>query len=210
MIVQGGLLVAANPACVHLLGLDQPSNVIGRSLTAFVHDDDRDAVTKFLHERSTLAVVPEGGADHVPVTIRLVGPGEYQVTVELIGMAVQHAGMPAVQVFAADVTNLEATERILTHQALHDPLTGLPNRLLFVDRVGQALARSARANSRPAVFFCDLDRFQVVNDGMGHAVGDRVLVMASERSFNWRPLGGKVQTRQILIVYSPQNIVMPA
>jgi diguanylate cyclase (GGDEF)-like protein len=67
------------------------------------------------------------------------------------------------------------------HQATHDPLTGLPNRSLVLDRLDQALARSERSGGRVTVLFADLDRFKVVNDSFGHSVGDEVLLCVSER-----------------------------
>jgi len=76
----------------------------------------------------------------------------------------------------------DVTDRMwLERQALHDPLTRLPNRLLLMDRACQALARLHRSSGVVAMLFIDLDRFKAVNDSLGHDVGDRLLVAVSER-----------------------------
>ncbi|MFG2822196.1 putative bifunctional diguanylate cyclase/phosphodiesterase [Kitasatospora sp. NPDC048365] len=80
-----------------------------------------------------------------------------------------------------DVTDQRQMERELTHRAFHDSLTGLANRVLFLDRVGHALARSERRGTVTGVLFIDLDDFKVVNDTQGHAVGDELLVAVSLR-----------------------------
>lgn len=72
-------------------------------------------------------------------------------------------------------------EAELSHQALHDPLTGLPNRALFLDRLNQSLARSRRARTSSAVLFLDLDRFKTINDSLGHETGDQLLVAVARR-----------------------------
>src|SRR5439155_22609636 len=72
----------------------------------------------------------------------------------------------------------------LAHQALHDALTGLPNRTLFLDRLETALARSQRSAAAVAVLFLDVDRFKVINDSLGHDAGDRVLKDLSQRLQN--------------------------
>jgi diguanylate cyclase (GGDEF)-like protein/PAS domain S-box-containing protein len=80
-----------------------------------------------------------------------------------------------------DITDVVLAEERLSHDALHDNLTGLPNRALLVDRLGAALERSARENREIAVLFCDLDGFKAVNDTAGHASGDLVLVETAAR-----------------------------
>ncbi len=80
-----------------------------------------------------------------------------------------------------DITLRKQTEERLSYQANHDPLTTLPNRTLFHDRLGRALARARRSGLRVAVLFLDLDRFKEVNDGCGHVVGDKLLQQVAER-----------------------------
>jgi len=80
-----------------------------------------------------------------------------------------------------DVTDRKNLEQQLTHQALHDPLTKLANRALFRNRVEHAIAKLPRINSSLAVLFLDLDNFKAINDSMGHAAGDKLLVAAAER-----------------------------
>ena len=83
--------------------------------------------------------------------------------------------------YLRDVTERRAQEEQLVHQALHDPLTGLANRALFVDRLSRALGATAREREPVAVLFIDLDDFKAVNDSLGHAAGDRLLVALGQR-----------------------------
>ncbi|MFY1634051.1 putative bifunctional diguanylate cyclase/phosphodiesterase [Solwaraspora sp. WMMB335] len=80
-----------------------------------------------------------------------------------------------------DVTERRRLERELTHRAFHDSLTGLANRVLFHDRVHQAVARAQRGAHTVGVLFIDLDDFKVVNDTMGHAAGDELLAAVADR-----------------------------
>src|SRR5207237_1009697 len=81
-----------------------------------------------------------------------------------------------------DISGQKSFEAQLEYQALHDPLTGLPNRALLTDRLDHAVRRAAReGRARLAVLFLDFDRFKVVNDTLGHAAGDQVLVEVGHR-----------------------------
>jgi diguanylate cyclase (GGDEF)-like protein/PAS domain S-box-containing protein len=80
-----------------------------------------------------------------------------------------------------DITERKRAEEQVKHLAFHDPLTNLPNRLLFSDRLTLAVAQAHRHNQRLAVLFLDLDRFKVINDSLGHSVGDELLRQVAER-----------------------------
>ena len=80
-----------------------------------------------------------------------------------------------------DVTGRKVLEEKLRYQALHDPLTNLPNRVLFTDRLTHALSLAVRGRKLSAVLFMDLDEFKVVNDSMGHEAGDDLLIQVAER-----------------------------
>ncbi|MBE9610053.1 diguanylate cyclase domain-containing protein [Chitinilyticum piscinae] len=80
-----------------------------------------------------------------------------------------------------DITKRKEAEAIILHRANHDALTGLPNRSLFADRLGTALALSRRHGSQLGLLFIDLDGFKRINDTLGHAAGDELLVQAAQR-----------------------------
>ena len=80
-----------------------------------------------------------------------------------------------------DITERKRAEDLLEHQALHDPMTGLPNRTLLLDRLTHAMARGRRTGRVAAVLFMDLDRLKLVNDSMGHEAGDSLLTAVARR-----------------------------
>ncbi len=89
--------------------------------------------------------------------------------------------MQAIANVLANAIERRRTEEQTQHEALHDPLTGLPNRNLFLDRLEHALSVAARRRTSIAVLFLDLDQFKIVNDSLGHAAGDELLAAVAPR-----------------------------
>ncbi|MBD1998326.1 diguanylate cyclase [Leptolyngbya sp. FACHB-541] len=94
-----------------------------------------------------------------------------------------------VAVFSRDITNRKQTETQLLHSALHDGLTGLPNRTLFLERLTYTAERVQRQNGLFAVMFLDLDQFKLINDQLGHSAGDHLLCQFAQELENCLHLG---------------------
>src|SRR4051812_27351404 len=146
-----------------------------------VHPDDRAPLTQaldaFVHGTSTQHFEFEHPMQH--------REGQY-LWILARATAVRHATDPgALRVVGSstDITDHREAERRLQHDALHDNLTGLPNRVLFLDRLDQAIRRAQRHHPEccAAVLFLDLDRFKIINDSMGHACGDQLLQAVAGR-----------------------------
>ena len=135
------------------------------------------------------------------------------------GYAVYDADNTPVRMLGSmmDVTERKSLEDQLTHQALHDPLTNIANRALFKNRVDHALTKLARSNTTLAVLFLDLDNFKSINDSLGHAVGDKLLVSVAERlqdclreADTAARLGGDEFAVLVESMYRPDEAVMIA
>jgi len=96
-------------------------------------------------------------------------------------LATDWDGEPAVLALLRDVTERSLADAEMAYRATHDPVSGLPNRYLFDDRLRQALARDRREPRSLAVLFCDVDGLKGINDRLGHAVGDQVLFETARR-----------------------------
>jgi len=160
-----------------LLGFT-PGTVVdhGAAFAARIHPDDRDSVlAAWAAARSQVSavsidyrvVLPDGEVRWLQGRARpILGPD---------GTPAQLSGT------IQDITERKLAEEAVAFQASHDALTGLPNRTVFLDRVGQALAATGHEGPAPAVLFLDVDRFKWLNDSLGHAAGDELLKVVAGR-----------------------------
>jgi len=173
----GMTVVQVNRALHEMLGGDPA----GRLVTDLVDPGDLDGAAAALAGLADGGLTAWRGELCLP---RLDGDGPRWLHLGLVPLPGQD-GVPArVSLQATDVTAHREEEQRLRSLALHDELTGLPNRQLLLDRLTVALAageRPDRGARRVAVLFCDLDSFKAVNDSAGHAAGDAVLVATAQR-----------------------------
>ncbi len=140
-------------------------------------------------ERCQLLKSPEG--ESIPCQdkgltrdMSLISRHGQQHMVDISCTTIHVSGRHLAQCIIHDVSEHKAIEKRLHHLAHHDPLTGLPNRILFRDRLQHAIHKAQRKNSLLALCFFDLDRFKSINDSFGHDAGDQVLVCIAERLEN--------------------------
>lgn len=143
-----------------------------------VHSEDIETL------RTELSAHIEGAVPHFEIEHRMLHrDGQYRWVLTR-GMVVRDSEGRASRMAGSqtDVTERKKVEEQLLHDAFHDALTGLPNRALFMDRLQQALERTKRHPEYSfAIFFIDLDRFKLVNDSLGHMVGDQLLIGIGRR-----------------------------
>ncbi len=170
-----GVISYVSPAIVRVLG-HAVEDVRGTSWLDLLHPDDAAHTRRVYAE---LAATP--GATSTGEVRARHRDGSWRTLEVNRANLLDEPGVKGIVVNARDITERTAFEEQLRHQAFHDPLTGLPNRALFKERVGQALRRARRQGTSPAVLFLDLDNFKTINDTLGHEAGDTVLITVAAR-----------------------------
>jgi diguanylate cyclase (GGDEF)-like protein/PAS domain S-box-containing protein len=172
-----GVLLDVNPAFCGLLDR-RAEELVGRN----VHDlVDPDAAPGTREQHAALLADTSRPMRHETRLVRADGSVlPVQVTASWVEETPE--GQPAhLVIIVEDITERKALEAQLVHRSLHDPLTGLPNRLLFQDRLWHALERGRREQTPTCVVIMDLDGFKAINDELGHPMGDLVLVSFADR-----------------------------
>ncbi len=185
VIDERGDVNAANPEAVRLFG--PLADVVGRPLDALlIAGTSANTEYRLLQDnwRSTVMFQQRWQVDDVTLRPRGMAPFPADCVIVPFRGAVQTESSPGSRsavVVITDNSDREVARALLEWQATHDVLTGLSNRSLVTDRLQHALLLSSRSGQWPAVLFIDLDRFKSVNDQLGHATGDRLLVEAARR-----------------------------
>ncbi|HEX5577289.1 MAG TPA: EAL domain-containing protein [Gemmatimonadaceae bacterium] len=174
-----GRMLYANPACAALLGAENQQSLLGERLLQFVTQETTPRLM------DNLASLGRGPSRSVTCECQFRRAGLPRlIDVEVTSVPVVYNGRAGVLSILHDVTERKQLEGQLAHQAFHDPLTNLANRVLFRDRVEHALQRAVRGTTSPSVLFIDLDNFKAVNDGLGHSAGDWLLIEVAGRLTN--------------------------
>ncbi|MCW8884920.1 MAG: EAL domain-containing protein [Motiliproteus sp.] len=183
MLDSNGCFSFVNERIKSLLGYE-PEELVGCHFSKLIHKDDREKAEHSFSERRTGA-----RASH-NIEFRLLHKNadnnhryfeSHSITIELSAMGVYaeseqpRKGFIGTYGVIRDISERKRAEELVNFQLYHDLLTKLPNRALFRDRLKQAIAHAKRNQSQLAVMYLDMDRFKIINDSLGHLVGDQLL-----------------------------------
>lgn len=168
VVEEGGSILEGNAAALELLGITA-GEVGSADFLDFLADDAG-------RERVRAALDSPAGTAGAEVRLRASDQKDRTCLLSSAGYREKGEAGAVRLLVLRDITERKRMEEQLAHDALHDALTGLPNRILFMDRIGQIQARRRRNPAHDlSVLFVDLDRFKGINDGFGHAAGDELL-----------------------------------
>jgi diguanylate cyclase (GGDEF)-like protein/PAS domain S-box-containing protein len=174
-IYQGSRFLYANEATAAISGYSREEFLALPSFWEILHPEHREEVQRRGLARQDGEAVPSR------YEIRILRKDGDERWLDYSAGVVEYGGKPAVMGTAFDITERKRAEAQIASLAYHDTLTGLPNRLLFNDRLAQAILQAQRRGRRLGVLFLDLDRFKVINDSLGHSVGDKLLKALARR-----------------------------
>lgn len=171
-----GQYLYVSPSCEFLLGYGH-EEMMQQHIYNFIHPDDLNQVEQEISRALS-------GEKPIPITYRMLQKSGKYIWFETLTKPILN---PTDKIMQLETTSRDVTERVqvqnqLEYEALHDRLTGLPNRRFFMERLELAIQRiKGLENYHFAVLFIDLDRFKVINDSLGHLAGDKLLIAITEK-----------------------------
>ncbi len=170
VLTDQGKILEINQTLYAMFGYDSQEELTGSSAISLAAPESRDKLIENLYSmnNSMLEIV----------AIRKDGT---KFSAELVGTSCMYQGREVRVTAIRDISERKRTQEIINHMALHDTLTGLPNRVLFTQHLSDVLEQARLNGEKLAVFFLDLDRFKIINDTLGHARGDKLLKSVANR-----------------------------
>jgi diguanylate cyclase (GGDEF)-like protein/PAS domain S-box-containing protein len=175
IVHRAGTFIYVNPAAIALFGATSAQELIGKRVFDLIHPDFHPVVLARLLEHTS------AGRAAPMIEEKYYKLDGTPMDLEVQSRPIVFDGMPAIHTALRDITARKAAQEKIESLAFFDPLTGLPNRRLLIDRLEQALAASARHHREGALLFIDLDNFKDLNDSLGHDMGDLLLQQVAQR-----------------------------
>jgi diguanylate cyclase (GGDEF)-like protein/PAS domain S-box-containing protein len=173
-----GVISYTSPSTERILGY-KPQELMGKNISEFIHKDD---LPNFTH---TLAIIAKSSNSTSSAEFRFRHKSNSWYILEAVGKNLRvESIISGIVINSRDITQRRHAEETIRHLAYYDPLTGLPNRILFLDRFKIALAQARRNKHLLAAMFLDLDHFKTINDTLGHTIGDNLLRAVADRLTN--------------------------
>jgi diguanylate cyclase (GGDEF)-like protein/PAS domain S-box-containing protein len=170
-----GIFEFINPAGAEILGASSPDELVGRSVLEFVHPDHHQPFI------DRLKLLQEADVELPWLEESFLKIDGSAIDVEVTALRFGGDGSSTFQTIFRDITERKNAQRRLEQMANYDPLTGVPNRTFFAEKLNQLMLQAQRENSKFALLFIDLDRFKEANDRHGHYFGDLLLKVVASR-----------------------------
>lgn len=176
VVERNGTILYASPSLSSWLRELDAGFAPGMDFVSLLHRDDTSRFRQFLYDTAGVS----GFSADIEVRVRSAGDGWRRVEVVATNLT-DDPDVRGIVLNARDVTERRNLEDLLSHQAFHDPLTDLANRALFLDRLEHALERTRRQEQIAGLLYLDIDDFKLINDNLGHEIGDQLLIAVSTR-----------------------------
>ncbi|HTO76461.1 MAG TPA: EAL domain-containing protein [Thermoanaerobaculia bacterium] len=174
-VIQDGRYQYVNPKLAEIFGYTAEEMLAMDSVMSLVSEEDRALVQENIRRRLA------GEAQTVRYSFRALRKDGQEIELEVHGAGTEFQGRPAIIGTLLDITDRKRAEAQIVYHAYHDPLTELPNRMLFMERLRLQLAQARRQRRKLSIVYFDLDHYKYVNDTLGHSVGDEFLQTVATR-----------------------------